>query len=63
VVSASEDRFIIIWDMVTGDRRAEYWAGSPVLSVDWAPDSRRLAAGDAMGNLHLLEFQGASLGS
>ncbi len=57
VVSASEDRFVMIWDLVSGKRLAEYWAGNPVLSVSWHPESRRVAVGDAMGMLHLLEFE------
>jgi WD40 repeat protein len=59
VVSASEDKFVKAWDLTTGEQRAEYWVGSPALSVSWAPGSYRVAVGDATGNLHLLDLEGS----
>jgi WD40 repeat protein len=60
VVSASEDRFVKVWDLADGQQRAEYWVGAAALSVSWHPTRQRIAVGDAMGTLHLLELEGAT---
>jgi NACHT domain- and WD repeat-containing protein len=56
IVSGSEDQFLKLWNAATGRQIAEYWIGSAVLSLSWRTGSGRIAAGDAMGRMHLLEL-------
>ena len=58
LASGSEDQFVKIWDLATGRQLREYWAGAAARSLSWHPGGRRLAVGDAMGKLHLLELEG-----
>ena len=57
LASASQDQFAKIWDLSTGELRAEYWVGAAALAVSWCPRGRRIAVGDVMGNLRLLEIE------
>jgi WD40 repeat protein len=59
VLSGSEDRLLKMWDSANGREICEYWAGASVQSVSLHPTARRLAAGDAAGQLHLLELEGS----
>jgi WD40 repeat protein len=60
VASGSEDQFVRIWDLSTGRRLGEYWAGATVTSLCWEANGTRLAAGIATGRLHLLDWEEAS---
>jgi WD40 repeat protein len=56
--SGGADQFVRLWQTQTGSLFAHYWAGAPVESIRWQPDSYRIAVGDGMGKIHLLELEG-----
>ncbi len=53
-VSASSDGSIILWDLRSGCRRAEFFADYPVFSAQVSSDGEFLIAGDSGGNVHIL---------
>jgi WD40 repeat protein len=59
IVSGSQDQFVKVWNATTGRQTGEYWVGSAALSLSWRTGSRRIAVGDALGRMHLLELEGA----
>jgi WD40 repeat protein len=58
--SGSQDHYLKVWDVRGGTQVCEYWAGAPVQSIALDSRSPKLTLGDAVGQLHFLEFQSAS---
>jgi hypothetical protein len=48
---------VAVWDAETGRRLAALALDGAIVSVAWHPDGRCLAAGDAGGNIYLLEYR------
>jgi WD40 repeat protein len=58
-LSGSEDFFVKIWDTGTGKEICKYWAGARVQTVCQHDTTHRIAVGDALGRIHLLELEGS----
>jgi WD40 repeat protein len=58
VLSGGADHYLKLWDIGSGTLLAQYWAAAPAQSLAWQAASRRIAVGDAAGNIHLLEIEG-----
>ncbi|MCU0484836.1 MAG: WD40 repeat domain-containing protein [Anaerolineales bacterium] len=57
LASASDDRTVRIWDALNGSPVARLEGPAEFACCAWAPDGHRLAAGDAAGRLHWLEWK------
>jgi WD40 repeat protein len=62
IVSASWDKTLRLWDAAAGALICEYRAGGSVHTVAWEPRGSRLAAGDAGGQLHILQLENVPIG-
>jgi len=58
LASGGSDQYVKLWDIASATLVAQYWAAAVVQSLAWQPASRRIAAGDAAGKIHLLEVEG-----
>ena len=57
VISGSQDGCIYVWNTSNG-RRVARWAGDYAITRQLpVPEDNLIVAGDAVGNIHLLEFR------
>jgi WD40 repeat protein len=57
IVSVSEDRTVVVWDLDSGQRLATLALDGSVRSTAWHPDGRFVLAGDVAGDLYRLEYR------
>jgi WD40 repeat protein len=56
VLSGSSDQFVMAWTVTGSGPIARFSAGAAVHGAAWRPNARSIAAGDALGRVHLLEL-------
>jgi WD40 repeat protein len=54
------DSSLRIWNMLTGQCEATFTADSPLITCACTPDGNMIVAGDLAGQVHFLEFVGAT---
>jgi WD40 repeat protein len=57
LISASGDRTLRLWDVNIGKELATWQADAPLSACGWHPSAPLVAAGDTLGNLHILHVQ------
>lgn len=56
-VSASDDKTLKVWDLQAGTlNRATFFGEAPFTVAAWAPNARRIVAGDDAREVHFLDW-------
>ncbi|MEG3978275.1 hypothetical protein QT970_27210, partial [Microcoleus sp. herbarium8] len=61
-ISASDDKTLKIWDLLTGKEVASFSGDSPFKGCAVLPDGVTVVAGDSSGRVHFLRLEGVSGG-
>jgi WD40 repeat protein len=61
-LSASEDHYVKVWDLIRGVSICDYWVGAQARAIVTDPRSSLVAVGDAAGRVHVLELAATGYG-
>lgn len=57
LMTACDDGTLLVWDLRAANEMCTFVAGRALRTAAWAPDGRRLVAGDDLGQLFLLRLE------
>jgi len=58
LVSAASDHTLRVWDLLTGEEITRFTADTPLTCCAIAPEGTTIVAGDRVGQLHFLRWEG-----